>query len=64
MAGVAYLIPLVGIVAACAALCVSRASFYRAKAPPKPRQPRPRPPRARDPWTTAWSRAVVRRGPW
>ena len=48
MAGVAYLIPLVGIVAACAALCVSRASFYRAKAPPTPRQPRPRPPRALD----------------
>jgi putative transposase len=48
MAGVAYLIPLVGIVAACAALCVSRASFYRAKAPPKPRQPRPRPPRGLD----------------
>ena len=43
MAGVAYLIPLVGIVAACAALCVSRASFYRTKLPPKPRQPRPRP---------------------
>jgi len=48
MAGVAYLIPLVGIVAACTALCVSRASFYRAKAPAKPRQPRPRPPRALD----------------
>lgn len=48
MAGVEYLIPLVGIVVACAALCVSRASFYRAKAPPKPRPPRPRPPRALD----------------
>ena len=48
MAGVAYLIPLVGIVAACAALGVSRASFYRAKAPPNLRQPRPRPPRAYD----------------
>lgn len=46
MAGVAYLIPLVGVVAACAALRVSRASFYRTKAPPKPRQPRPRPSRA------------------
>ena len=27
---VALLIPVVGIVAACAALCVSRASYYRA----------------------------------
>lgn len=43
MAGLAHLIPLVGIVAACSALCVSRASFYRTKLPPKPRQPRPRP---------------------
>jgi hypothetical protein len=43
MAGVAHLIPLVGIVAACSALCVSRGSFYRTKLPPKPRQPRPRP---------------------
>lgn len=48
MAGVAYLIPLVGIAAACAALGVSRASFYRAKAPPKPRRPRPRPSRGLD----------------
>ena len=48
MAGLEHLIPLVGIVIACAALCVSRASFYRAKAPPKPRAPRPRPPRALD----------------
>lgn len=48
MAGVAYLIPLVGIVAACAALGVSRASFYRTKMPPRERQPRPRPPRALD----------------
>jgi putative transposase len=48
MAGVAYLIPLVGIVAACAALGVSRASYYRTKAPTKPRAPRARPPRALD----------------
>lgn len=48
MAGVAYLIPLVGIVAACAALGVSRASYYRTKAVAKPRAPRPRPPRALD----------------
>jgi putative transposase len=40
------LIPLVGIVAACAALCVCRASYYRAKKPrPEPR-PRPQPSRA------------------
>jgi putative transposase len=48
MAGVAYLIPLVGIVAACAALGVSRASYYRTKMAPTPRAPRPRPPRALD----------------
>jgi putative transposase len=48
MAGVASLIPLVGIVAACAALGVSRASYYRTTAAPKPRPPRPRPPRALD----------------
>lgn len=48
MAGVAYLIPLVGIVAACAALGVSRASYYRTKTTPTPRAPRPRPPRALD----------------
>jgi putative transposase len=48
MAGVAFLIPLVGIVAACAALCVSRASYYRTLVPPAPRTPRPRPPRALD----------------
>jgi putative transposase len=46
MQGLAFLIPLVGIVAACTALGVSRASYYRAKAPKKPAAPRPRPPRA------------------
>ena len=45
-AGLVFLIPLVGIVAACAALAVSRASYYRSLAPTKPRAPRPRPPRA------------------
>jgi hypothetical protein len=29
MQGLAFLVPLVGVVAACAALCVSRASYYR-----------------------------------
>jgi putative transposase len=46
-AGLAFLIPLVGIVAACAALGVSRASFYRDQAPRRPPpSPRPRPVRA------------------
>ncbi len=46
MPDLVFLIPLVGIVAACAALCVSRASYYRAQKPrPEPR-PRPRPARA------------------
>ena len=46
MQGLAFLIPLVGIVAACVALGVNRASYYRAQKP-KPRpQPRPRPARA------------------
>lgn len=40
------LVPLVGIVAACAALGVCRASYYRAKRPPAPPTPRPRPARA------------------
>ena len=44
--GLAILIPLVGIVAACVALGVSRASYYRSRVPAKPRPPRPRPPRA------------------
>jgi putative transposase len=36
----------VGLVSACAALAVSRASFYRWQRPPEQRQPRPRPHRA------------------
>lgn len=40
------LVPLAGVVAACAALGVCRASYYRAKQPPKPATPRSRPPRA------------------
>lgn len=43
---VALLIPVVGTVAACAALCVSRASYYRAQKPRPEPKPRPRPPRA------------------
>jgi putative transposase len=35
------LAPVVGLVAACAALAVSRATFYRRQAPPVPREPRP-----------------------
>lgn len=42
----ALLIPVVGIVAACAALCVSRASYYRAQKPKPEPKPRPRPARA------------------
>jgi putative transposase len=44
--GLTFLIPLVGVVAACAALGVPRASHYRGKAPPRPPKPRPRPARA------------------
>lgn len=40
------LAPVVGLVAACAALAVSRATFYRRQLPPAPREPRPRPHRA------------------
>jgi putative transposase len=46
MQGVLFLIPIVGIVAACLALGVPRASFYRAQKPKAPPTPRPRPPRA------------------
>jgi putative transposase len=35
------LAPVVGLVAACAALAVSRATFYRRQLPPRPHQPRP-----------------------
>lgn len=41
-----HLSPLVGIVAACAALCLSRATYYRDRRPPAPRRPRPTPRRA------------------
>jgi putative transposase len=46
MAGVHMLAPQVGIAAACAALGVSRARYYRTQAPPRARAPRPRPQRA------------------
>lgn len=49
MQGVLFLVSIVsivGIVAACLALGVSRASFYRAQKPKAPAVPRPRPPRA------------------
>lgn len=41
-----YLVPLVGIAAACAALSISRASFYRARTPGPTPKPRPTPYRA------------------
>ena len=41
-----YLIPIVGIAAACAALWIPRASYYRSLKPSPPRKPRPTPPRA------------------
>ena len=40
------LAPVVGLVAACAALAVSRATFYRRQMPPAARHSRPAPPRA------------------
>lgn len=46
MEGLAFLIPLVGVVAACAALGVSRASYYRAQKPRPEAIPRPKPARA------------------
>jgi len=46
MPTLAYLIPLVGVVAACAALAVSRASYYRAQKPKAEPKPRARPARA------------------
>src|SRR5690606_32176282 len=46
MHGLAFLIPLVGVVAACAALAVSRSSYYRARKPKPAPKPRPRPARA------------------
>jgi putative transposase len=46
MHGLLFLVPLVGVVAACVALCVSRASYYRAHKPRPAPKPRPKPPRA------------------
>lgn len=46
MAGVAFLIPVVGVVAACVALGVNRARYYRAQRPVSEPKPRPRPARA------------------
>ena len=46
MQGVLFLVPLVGVVAACAALCMSRSRYYRAQKPKLESAPRPRPPRA------------------
>lgn len=46
MQGVLFLVPLVGVVAACAALCMSRSRYYRAQKPKPQPTPRPRPPRA------------------
>jgi putative transposase len=46
MQGLAFLIPIVGVVAACIALRVSRASYYRAQKPKPEPAPRPRPARA------------------
>jgi transposase InsO family protein len=45
-AGLTYLVPLVGVLAACAALAVNRASYYRWLLPTRPKLPRPRPVRA------------------
>lgn len=44
-----YLIPIVGIAAACDALSIARASYYRALAPRATPKPRPTPPRALTP---------------
>lgn len=46
MEGLALLIPIVGIVAACVALGVNRATYYRAQQPKRDAKPRPRPARA------------------
>lgn len=45
MQGVLFLVPLVGVVAACAALCMSRSRYYRAQKPKAEPTPRPSPPR-------------------
>ena len=49
MPAVLTLIPLVGVVAACAALVLSRATFYRRQRPTRTPTPRPSPPRALSP---------------
>lgn len=46
MQGLAFLVPIVGVVAACLALGVSRSRFYRARKPKAEPKPRPRPARA------------------
>lgn len=46
MHGLAFLVPLVGVLAACIALGASRASYYRARKPTPERKPRPKPVRA------------------
>jgi len=46
MHGLAFLVPLVGVLAACIALGASRASYYRARKPAPERKPRPKPARA------------------
>lgn len=46
MQGVLFLVPLVGVVATCTALCMSRSRYYRAQKPKPERTPRPSPPRA------------------
>jgi putative transposase len=46
MQGVLFLVPLVGVVTACAALCMSRSRYYRAQKPKPAAKARPRPPRA------------------
>lgn len=45
-AALTHLVPLVGVLGACAALAVNRASFYRWQKPAAPKAPRPRPVRA------------------
>lgn len=46
MQGVLFLVPLVGVVAACGALCMSRSRYYRALKPKPAAKPRLRPQRA------------------
>jgi putative transposase len=45
MQGVLFLVPLVGVVAACAALSMGRSRYYRAQKPKAAPTPRPSPPR-------------------